>query len=121
MLITRAFAIPVLAATFALAACASDATDPVAAPAAPTMLSAAALGGGAHLTWTDNSDNETEFMIMRMEVGTDADYKTLASVPFNSTQYHDAPLTPGKSYMYMVMAMNDGGETNSNEITFAAP
>lgn len=119
MTISRFLAASTLAATLALVGCASDTT--ASAPAAPTMLAAAALSGGAHLTWKDNSNNETEFMVMRMEVGVDADYKTLASVPFNSTQYHDAPLTSGKAYMFKVMAMNDAGETDSNEITFNAP
>ena len=57
-------------------------------------------------------------MIMRMEVGR-ADYTTVASPTFNTTQYHDAPLVAGTMYMYMVMAMNDAGESEpSNEVTF---
>ena len=119
MTIYRLLATPLLGATLALAACASD--SGAKAPVAPTNLAAASLSGGAHLTWKDNSNNETEFMVMRMQVGTDADYKTLTSVPFNTTAYHDAPLTSGKQYMYKVMAMNDGGESYSNEITFNAP
>ena len=108
-----------LAITLAVAGCASD--TGTTAPAAPTALTAAALSGGAHLTWKDNSSNETEFMVMRMQVGTDTTYQTLASVPFNTTQYHDAPLTSGKQYMYKVMATNDAGDSESNEVTFAAP
>jgi len=42
-------------------------------------------------------------------------------LPFNTQQYHDAPLTSGMTYVYMVMAMNDAGESDSNEVTFAAP
>ena len=102
-----------------MSACASDSSD--GAPAAPTGLAAAALSGGAHLTWTDNSSNEDEFMIMRMQVGTDTEMKHLTSVTFNMTQYHDAGLTSGKQYMYMVVAMNAGGEGESNTVTFSAP
>ena len=91
------------------------------APAAPTGLTAEPSAGGAHLTWTDNSDNETEFMVMRMEDGVDADYEVVATVEFNATQYHDAPLTSGSTYMYQIMAMNDDGESLSNEVTFNAP
>ena len=116
MFTVRVFA---LSAIVMVSACASDSS--VGVPAAPTGLSAAALSGGAHLTWTDNSSSEDEFMIMRMQVGTDTEMKHLTSVAFNMTQYHDAPLTSGKQYMYMVVAMNAGGEGESNTITFSAP
>lgn len=104
-----------------LAACSSDSSAPATAPAAPTGLAAAPLGGGAHLTWTDNSSNEEMFMIMRMQVGTDAAYQQIGMVDFNTAAYHDAPLTSGKMYMYKVMAMNAAGTSDSNEITFSAP
>lgn len=91
-------------------------------PAAPTNLAAALLSGGAHLTWTDNSSDETQFMIMRKEMGSTADYTAVATPPFNTVQYHDAPLTSGKTYLYMVMAMNNAGESDpSNEVTIAIP
>ena len=77
---------------------------------------------GSKLTWKDNSNNETEFMVMRLQVGVDAEYQTLTSVPFDTTQYHDAPLVSGTTYMYMVMAMNDAGMSEpSNEVTIAIP
>lgn len=107
-----------LAILLTFAACASDSG---AAPQAPSALAATALSGGAHLTWTDNSTDEDEFMIMRMEVGVDTEMKHITSVPFNGTQYHDAPLTSGKMYMYMVVAMNAKGEGDSDQITFNAP
>jgi len=91
------------------------------APAAPSGLTAEPLTGGAHLTWRDNSDNETEFMVMRMEDGVDTDYEVMATLEFDTTQYHDAPLTSGATYRYMIMAMNDAGESESNEVTFNAP
>ena len=102
-----------------LSACGGD--DGGGAPAAPTNLTGSVLSGGAHLTWMDNSDNETQFMIMRKEMGA-ADYTTVATPPFNTTTYHDAPLTSGKTYLYMVMAMNDAGESpGSNEVMVAIP
>ena len=111
---------PYLAVAFALvlAACGGDDAS---APVAPSALSAAPLTGGAHLTWSDNSDNETEFMVMRMQAGVDAELEVLTTVPFDTEQYHDAPLTSGVSYTYMIMAMNDAGESTSNEVTFNAP
>ena len=102
----------------ALPACGDDGA--AAAPAAPTGLAAAPLTGGAHLTWTDNSDDEVEFMIMR-KTGAAGASTTIATVPFDSTAYHDAPLVSGTTYTYMVMAINDIGTTESNEVEFTAP
>ena len=88
----------------------------------PTALTAVLLEGGAHLTWTDNSMDETQFMVMRMDAAGTSDYALVASPPFNTTQYHDAPLTAGTTYMYMVMAMNDVGPSDSsNEVMIAIP
>ncbi len=92
------------------------------APAAPTMLTAQLLSGGAHLTWKDNSDNETQFMVMRKEMGAASDYAVIAMLPSDTTAHHDAPLTAGKAYLYMVQAMNDSGHSDpSNEVTISIP
>ncbi len=101
-----------------LAACSSDgdggnADDP---PASPTSLAVEKLGGGGHLTWTDNSDNEEEFMIMRKEGA--AAYVELGRVAFNTTAYHDEPLTTGTTYTYMVMSLNEAGQGESNEVMY---
>ncbi len=89
------------------------------APSAPTALAVANVSGGAHLTWTDTSDNEEHFMIMRkVEGGTFDDVDMLA---FNTSQYHDSSVVAGTTYVYMVVAMNGKGEASSNEVTFAAP
>jgi hypothetical protein len=90
-------------------------------PNPPTDLMAAELGGGAHLTWKDNSDNEASFMVER-KVGTGS-YEVLATIPFDTIAYHDAPLTAGTTYMYRVMATPKSGEHSaetkySNEVTF---
>lgn len=99
----------------------SDDDGGAAAPAAPEMLTAEELGGGAHLTWVDASDNEDEFMIMKMDVTAGGEYEHVANVPFDTTQYHDAPLVSGTTYMFMVTAMNDAGSTDSAEIEFTMP
>jgi len=90
-------------------------------PAPPEMLTAEALDDGAHLTWVDASDNETEFMVMRMDVTGGGEYETVATVPFDTTQYHVAPLVSGNTYMFMVMAMNDAGTSDSDEVEFTMP
>jgi fibronectin type 3 domain-containing protein len=87
---------------------------------APTQLEVGPLGAGAHLTWVDNSDDENEFQIMRRD-GSNAEYQMIASVPFDTVQYHDEPITSGISYGYKVVAVNDAGEAESNEAIFDAP
>lgn len=104
-----------------LSACADDGGDGgggggTGAPTAPTALAAAKLGSGAHLTWTDASSNEDTFMVMRKTSG--GTYEEVATVPFNTVQYHDEPLTTGTTYSYTVMAINADGSSSSNEVTF---
>lgn len=101
-----------------LSACGADDAS---GPAAPTNLAVSPLGAGAHLTWKDNSTDESEFVIMRMQQGVDATMVELARVPFNGTSFHDEPITAGATYTYQVIATNDNGESESNEATFGAP
>ena len=108
-------------ALVSVAACGGGDDGEAGPPAAPEMLEAAVLGDGAHLTWVDASDDEREFMIMRMDVTAGGDYEEVATVPFDTTQYHDAPLTPGTTYMLMVMAVNDAGSSESNEVEIMMP
>jgi len=103
---------------FVLVACTGS---DVAAPAAPSTLAVTLLGGGAHLTWIDNSTDEDEFVIMRQLQGSDADMRELARVPFDTVTYHDEPITSGATYIYMVVATNAAGDAASNQATFVAP
>jgi hypothetical protein len=107
---------------FVLAACGGgeDHGGGDGAPVAPSNLTAELLQGGAHLTWQDNSDNEVEFMVMRKEMG-GTDYTIVATTPFDTELYHDAPLTSGKTFVYMVMAHSNDGESESNEASLAIP
>lgn len=87
-----------------------------AVPAAPTNLAASKLGAGVHLTWVDNSDNEDEFMVMQKSGN--AAYEDVTSLTFDTTQYHLEPVTAGTAYTFQIWAMNDGGHSMSNEVTF---
>ena len=107
-----------LSLVLSAASCASD--DP-AGPVAPTNLVATPLGAGAHLTWKDNSMDESEFVVMRMQVGTDTAMRELGRVPFNGNSFHDEPITAGATYMYQVLATNENGESESKQATFVAP
>jgi hypothetical protein len=75
------------------------------------------VGGGAHVTWKDNSTNEDDFEIWR-KAGS-GDFTKLFSVLFNIAQYHDATVAPGVQYTYRVRAENSKGTSAfSNDATF---
>ena len=77
-------------------------------PAAPSNLAAtAASSSQIDLSWTDNSDNETGFIIERC-AGTTCSYISLGS---NATSYSDTGLTANTSYSYRVKASNSGGDS----------
>lgn len=113
----RALALSLLFAS----ACAGDDGGGSTGPAAPSNLAATPLGAGAHLTWKDNSIDESEFVIMRMRMGTDTALTEVGRIPFNGTAFHDEPIVAGATYMYKVVATNENGESESNQATFMAP
>jgi hypothetical protein len=83
---------------------------------APSNFVAAPLGGGVHLTWNDNSDDEELFEIERHEAGTA--FALLDTVPFNGDVYHDSAVTLGIAYTYRVRAkFANGYSSYSNEGT----
>jgi len=91
---------------------------------APSDLKVSLVDGGAHLTWKDNSSDEAQFMIERKQVG--GSFEVLATVPFDTSQYHDTTPVKGISYVYRVMAMGKSGHDDtasdySNEATFKRP
>lgn len=92
-------------------------------PKAPTDLKVVEAAGGAHLTWKDNADNESEFMIERKQGA--ASFVVLENVAANKTDYHDATVMAGLSYTYRIMAIGKGGHAQgsgySNEVVFTAP
>jgi hypothetical protein len=84
-------------------------------PAAPSNLTATAVSSSQiNLSWTDNSNNETGFMIERC-AGTTCSYFSVGS---NVTSYSDTGLTANTSFSYRVNASNSGGDsTYSNSAT----
>jgi hypothetical protein len=103
----------------ALAACDGDDEAPR-VPAAPTELTVALVGAGGHLTWTDNSDDEDEFVIMRAR--DDGDLEEVARTAFDTATYHDEPLESGATYTYVVHAENADGQSDpSNEAMLTVP
>jgi hypothetical protein len=86
-------------------------------PAAPSNLVATAISSTQiNLTWSDNSTNETGF-ILEKKTGTGS-YSTVASPFQNATTYPNTNLTAATTYTYRIKATNASGDsTYSNEAT----
>jgi hypothetical protein len=88
-------------------------TNPV---AAPSNLNATAVSSTQiDLTWSDNSSNETEFVLER---DTSASFNSPVAVtlPANTTGYASTGLTPSTTYHYRVRARNA-----TEQSAFSAP
>lgn len=83
-------------------------------PAAPTALNATAVSGSQiNLAWTDNANNEDEFVISRA-TASGGPYTAIATVGANVTSYNNTGLTAATTYYYVVYAQNVGGESDSS-------
>lgn len=87
-----------------------------AAPSTATGLEVGGFPGGRiHLSWTDNSRNETHFRIER-STGGRTNYAYLTSVPANSTEYDDTTVASDTTYWYRIQACNaDGCSAHSKQ------
>jgi regulation of enolase protein 1 (concanavalin A-like superfamily) len=80
-------------------------------PAAPSaLISAVAANGRISLSWTDNSSNETGFLIER-KTGAGGTYAQVATVGPNVTTYSEGGLVPGTQYYYRVRATSGSGSS----------
>lgn len=87
----------------------ASATTMAGLPNSPSGLSAVAAGSSSiNLSWTDNSNDETEFVLQR---STDAGvgFSNIATLPFNSTSFTDEGLEVSTTYYYRVQAINTVG------------
>ena len=92
-------------------------------PAAPSNLSGTvASSTQINLTWTDNSDNESNFELLRkIDSGS---FLHLATTSADVTSYNDAGLSVNKTYEYQVRAYNSVGyssTTSSGSLTTTFP
>ncbi|MBV6645442.1 MAG: Ig-like domain-containing protein [Cyclobacteriaceae bacterium] len=77
------------------------------APNAPTELEVEETEEGITLNWTDNSDNETEFVIERAVTG--GEFEEIGSVDPNVTTFVDTDFDTNTDYTYLVIAfLNEG-------------
>ena len=87
-------------------------------PGAPSHLVASSNSGTEiRLTWSDSSNNETGFEIMR-RTGFDGPWAQIASVSANVTTYQDAGLTSNTAYWYRVLGSNSGGNSPPSNDAF---
>src|SRR5207302_7016475 len=88
----------------------ANATTSAALPAAPSNLTASAMSTSQiNLAWSDNSNNETAFVIERSSNGTT--FTQIATVVADITSYSDTGLTIGSPYSYRVKASNTAGSS----------
>ncbi len=89
--------------------------------AAPTDLAATTTSATlVQLSWTDASNNEAGFRIERRMPATE--YAPVTSLPPNSSAYQDSSVQPSTSYLYRVIALNEGGDSPpSNEVPVTTP
>src|SRR2546421_12448870 len=72
-------------------------------PARPShVIAAAQTETTINLAWTDNSSVEAGFVVERALDG--VNFSPLATLPANTTTYHDAGLVEGAGYWYRVKA-----------------
>jgi hypothetical protein len=90
------------------------------APAAPSNLQATAVSSTEiDLSWRDNSNNETGFLIEALINGT---FQQIGTVGANMTQARIVNLTPQTSYTFRVRAVNGNlGSGPSNQVTATTP
>jgi len=74
----------------------------------------------SELTWTDNSDNETSFVIHRSESSGFTTFSTI-SVLEDSVSHTDSGLVEGNAYYYRIAAVNSEGTSSfSNTASVSA-
>ncbi|MBX7221189.1 MAG: hypothetical protein K1Y36_14670 [Blastocatellia bacterium] len=97
-------------------------TRPLTRPAAPTNLALApASTVQLDLSWKDNSDNETGFVIER-KIGATGAYAVIATVNADVARFGDSGLTAGVPYFYRVKATNTVGDSDyTNEANGTPP
>ena len=89
-----------------------DATTLLAAPAAPSGLGFTDITNSSiRLSWTDNSDNEAGFEILR-STSSGGPYSSVATVTAGVTTYNNTGLNDNTQYFYRVSAYNIGGSSS---------
>jgi FtsP/CotA-like multicopper oxidase with cupredoxin domain len=92
------------------------------APAAPSNLVATLQAGPqVRLTWKDNSNNESGFVVERAANG--GSFAILISLASNTITHTDTTVAAGNTYSYRVYAVNAGGSSafsNTSGVSLAS-
>ncbi|MFN7140683.1 MAG: fibronectin type III domain-containing protein, partial [Limisphaerales bacterium] len=97
----------------------ASATTQLNPPAAPSGLTATAVSSSQiDLSWTDNSNNESNFIVARSTTS-GGPYTDIATLGANVTSYSNTGLNPVTTYYYVVRASNSGG-TSANSAQASA-
>jgi hypothetical protein len=101
-------------------ACSGEAHATTYALLGPTNLTARATSlTQINLTWTDNSRNETGYIIER-SVGDDDSWEPAVATGMDVVSYADAGLTPNTTHYYRVRAYNATGSSAYSNVAAAA-
>lgn len=85
---------------------------PVAAPAAPSGLTSAAISRSKIvLSWIDNAVDEQNYLIERCKGSNCTNFNKIATIGANATSYSDNNLTRNTNYSYRVQASNVVGKS----------
>ena len=88
----------------------SAATGPAAPPAAPSNLALTVVSSTQiNVRWTDNSLNETQFIVERSLNG--SSFTQIATISANTTNYSAVALQPNTRYHFRVQATNSAGNS----------
>ena len=84
-------------------------------PIAPTLDNVTSSGKTVTLTWTDNSNDETEFNVWRKDSNEGSYDNITTSVTFVDATASDT-VTEAKKYWYRVSAINSYGESTRSKV-----
>lgn len=82
----------------------SSATTSWHRPGQPSGFTATFADGGVSMTWIDNADNETSYVVERCEVGICMATEPIAELAPDTTSFVDTDLLLGATYFYRVRA-----------------
>ena len=94
----------------------------VGAPAAPSeLMASAASASSIQLTWTDNANDETGYVVERSLTSVNG-FSQVASLAAGTVSHTDLGLSSGTDYFYRVRAVNAiGSSASSAEATATTP
>jgi len=91
-------------------------------PRPPSDLVAKVAGDGIDLNWSDNSEDEAEFIVERCQGRGCSNFAQVARLPANQTRYAQGSLKSGVTYNFRIRSANSAGSWaawNSDGVAFS--